>query len=49
MTVGGALRQMRCARGCGRRPLVAWLATGPTLNERVRPRRVALLGPQVRE
>jgi hypothetical protein len=49
MTVGEALRQMRCARSCGGRPQAAWLATGPTLNERVRPRRVALLGPEARE
>lgn len=44
--VGKVLRQMRCARGCGGRPVAAWPATGPTLNERVRPRRVALLGPE---
>ena len=49
MTVGEVLRQMRCARGCGGRPLAAWLATGPVLSERVRPRRVPLLGPQARE
>ena len=49
VTVGDVLRQMQCARGCGGRPLAAWLVTGPTLNERVRPRRVALLGPEARE
>ena len=37
------------ARGCGGRPLAAWLVTGPTLNERITPRRVALLGPEARE
>jgi hypothetical protein len=49
VTVGDALRQMRCARGCGGRPLAAWLATGPVLNQRVRPRKVPLLGPEARE
>jgi hypothetical protein len=49
MTVSDALRRMRCARGCGARVAVAWLATGPTLNQRIRPRRVALLGPEARE
>jgi hypothetical protein len=36
MTVSGALRQMRCARGCGGRPAAAWLGRpgAPTLNER---------------
>ena len=34
---------MQCA-GCGKPVGAAWLVTGPTLNERVRPRRVALLG-----
>jgi hypothetical protein len=48
-TVADVLRQMRCARGCGGRPQSAWLVTGPTLNERVRPRRVPLLGPEARE
>jgi hypothetical protein len=33
---------MRCAHGCGGRVLTAWLQTGPVLNTRVRPRRVAL-------
>jgi hypothetical protein len=41
VTVGDVLHQMRCARGCGGRPLAAWLVTGATLNERIRPRRVA--------
>jgi len=49
MTVGDVLRLMRCARGCGGRPVVAWLVTGPVLNKRVRPRRVALLGAEARE
>jgi hypothetical protein len=35
---------MRCGRGCSGRVAPAWLVTGPTLNQRVRPRRVALLG-----
>lgn len=48
MTVAEVLRQMRCAHGYGGRPLAAWLATCPTLNERVRPRRVPLLGPRRR-
>jgi hypothetical protein len=48
VTVGDVLRQMRCARGCGGRPLAAWLATGPTLSQRVRPRRVPLLGPEAK-
>jgi hypothetical protein len=47
MTVGEALLQMRCARGCGGRPQAAWLATGPTMH--LRPRRVPLLGPEARE
>lgn len=46
MTVGEVLRVMRCARGCGGRPLAAWLVTGPVLNQRIRPRRVALIGPE---
>ncbi len=49
VTVADVLRQMRCARGCGGRPLAAWLETGPTLNERVRPRRVPLMGPEAKE
>ena len=47
MTVGEALLQMRCARGCGECPQAAWLATGPTMH--LRPRRVALLGQEARE
>ena len=46
-TVGGVLRLMQCA-GCGKPVGAAWLVTGPTLNERVRPRRVALLGAEAR-
>lgn len=49
MTVGEVLRLMRCAQGCGGRPLAAWLVTGPVLNQRIRPRRVALLGAEARE
>jgi hypothetical protein len=48
-TVGEVLRLMRCSRGCGGRVLAAWLETGPALNQRVRPRRVPLLGPEARE
>jgi hypothetical protein len=46
-TVSGVMRLMRCA-GCGKPVAAAWLVTGPTLNERVRPRRVALLGAEAR-
>jgi hypothetical protein len=46
-TVSGVIRQARCA-GCGKSVGAAWLVTGPALNERVRPRRVALLGPEAR-
>jgi hypothetical protein len=49
VTVAQVLRQMRCARGCGGRPRAAWLVTGPTLNDRVRARRVPLIGPEARE
>jgi hypothetical protein len=48
-TIGDVLRRMRCSRGCGGRVGAAWLETGPILNSRVRPRRVALLGPEARE
>jgi hypothetical protein len=48
-TVGEVLRRMRCSRGCGGRVGAAWLVTGPILNARVRPRRVALWGPAARE
>jgi hypothetical protein len=44
VTVGDILRQMRCVRGCGGRPLGAWLATGPVLNQRVRRVRCRYLG-----
>jgi hypothetical protein len=47
-TVGDVLRRMCCADGCGGRVAAAWLATGPVLNRRVRPRRVPLLGPDAR-
>jgi hypothetical protein len=48
-TVGDMLRRMRCSGACGGRVGAAWLVTGPVLNARVRPRRVALLGPEARE
>ena len=48
-TVGSVLRRMRCGTGCGGRVMAAWLATGPILNRRVRPRRIPLLGPEARE
>ena len=48
-TAGEVLRLMRCSRGCGGRVLAAWLETGPVLSQRVRPRRVPLLGPEARE
>ena len=44
-TVGDVLRRMRCSGACSGRVGAAWLVTGPVLNARVRPRRVALLGP----
>jgi hypothetical protein len=47
-TVGEVLRRMRCSGGCGGRVGAAWLITGPVLNMRVRPRRVALLGAEAR-
>jgi hypothetical protein len=46
-SVGTVLRRMRCSGGCGGCVAAAWLVTGPVLNQRVRPRRVALLGPEV--
>ena len=46
ITVGEVLRRMRCSDGCDRRVGKAWLVTGPVLNTRVRPRRVALWGPE---
>jgi|SRR5271166_3298290 len=48
-TVGQELRRMRCSGACGGRVGAAWLVTGPMLSARVRPRRVALLGPESRE
>jgi hypothetical protein len=49
-TIAEVLRRMRCSdEACGRRVAAAWLTTGPILNARVRPRRVALLGPDARE
>ena len=48
MTVGD-LHQMRCARGCGGRPVAAWLATGLELNKRIRPGRMALIRPEAWE
>ena len=47
-TVSETLRRMRCSGGCGGRVGAAWLMTGPVLNQRMRPRRVALLGPEAR-
>ena len=49
VTVGEALRRMRCTHGCGGRVLVAWIETGPAINARARPRRVPLLGPEATE
>ena len=48
MTVGEVVRRMRCSGGCDGRVGAAWLVTGPVLNTRVRPRRVALWGPEAR-
>jgi hypothetical protein len=48
-TVGQVLRRMRCPGACGGRVGAAWLATGPILNARVRPRRMHLLGLEARE
>src|SRR3984957_17404964 len=48
-TVGQLLRRMRCSGACGGRVGAAWLVTGRILSARVRPRRVALLGPEARE
>ena len=47
-TVSEVLRRMRCSGDCGGRVAAAWLVTGPVLSKRVRPRRVPLLGPEVR-
>ena len=47
-TVAEVLHRMRCSGGCGGRVVAAWLVTGPVMNMRVRPRRVALLGPEAR-
>jgi hypothetical protein len=48
-TVGDVLRRMRCSAVCGGRVGAAWLVTGSVLKARVKPRRVALLGPETRE
>jgi hypothetical protein len=48
-TVSEVLQRMRCSGGCGGRVGAAWLETGAILNARVRPRRVALRGPEARE
>src|SRR3984957_12349767 len=48
LTVGEVLRRMRCSGGCGWRVVAGWLVTGPVMNMRVRPRRVALLGAEAR-
>jgi hypothetical protein len=47
-TLGEVLRRMRCSGACGGRVAAAWLVTGPVLNMRVSPRRVALLGLEAR-
>ncbi len=47
--VSDVLRHMRCSGGCGGRVAAAWLETGPILSARIRPRRVALRGPEARE
>jgi hypothetical protein len=47
--VGEILRRMHCSGSCGGRVVAAWLETGPILNERVRPRRVPLRGPEAQE
>jgi hypothetical protein len=39
---------MRCARGCGGRPLASWQVTRATLNGRITLRRMPLLGPEAR-
>jgi hypothetical protein len=48
-TIGSVLHRMRCKDCCRGRVMAAWLVTGPILNSRVRPRRVALFGPDARE
>jgi hypothetical protein len=48
-TAGAVRQRMRCSSGCGGRVGAAWLVTGPILNARVCPRRVALRGPEARE
>ena len=47
-TVGAVMRRIRCSGDCGGRVEAAWLVTGPILNARVRPRRVALHGISTR-
>jgi len=47
-TLGMVLARMRCAGGCGGPVSLAWLTTGPALNARIRPRRIALRGPEAR-
>jgi hypothetical protein len=49
MTVGQAIQRMRCSAGCSGGVGAAWLATGPEINARVRPRRVPLRGPEAKE
>lgn len=48
-SVRAVLRRMRCSGGCSGSVAAAWLVTGPILNTRIRPKRVPLLGPDVRE
>jgi hypothetical protein len=47
-TVGAVMRRIRCSGDCGGRVEAAWLVTGPILNARVRPRRVAPHGISTR-
>lgn len=45
----GDLQRMKCAAGCHGVVRAAWLVTGVAINARVRPRRVALRGPEAME
>jgi hypothetical protein len=49
MTVGQALRRMRCQDCLQKPPRAAWLLTGPALNKRVKPRRIPLLGDEAKD
>jgi hypothetical protein len=48
-SLGKGLCRTRCSAGCAGQVAAAWLETGPVRNQRVRPRGVLLLGPEVRE